>query len=75
MSTGKILDNHIPVYLVSFQTQEIVLFRHAKTGEPLVGRPDAVETVNYAGVFARIEEELDDEITGGWKLMEVRLAL
>ena len=75
MSTGKILDNHIPVYMVVFQTQEVVLFRHAKTGEPLVGRPDAVESVNYAAVFARLEDELEDEVTGGWKLMEVRPSL
>lgn len=66
------LDNHVPVYLVSFQTQEIVLFRHVKTGEPLVGHADRVETVSYAGVFGRFEEELDDEVTGGWKLLEVR---
>lgn len=61
----------MPAYLVAFQTQEIVLFKHTKTGEILVGSPTRVESVGYAAVFARVEEELEDELTGGWKVLEV----
>ncbi|CDZ98035.1 Mitochondrial import inner membrane translocase, subunit TIM44 [Phaffia rhodozyma] len=71
VSTAKFLDNDVPAYLVAFSTQEIVLFRHTKTGEVLVGDPTRVESVAYAAVFARVEEELEDEITGGWKVLEI----
>jgi hypothetical protein len=27
----------------------------------------------YAAVLTRVEEELDDELTGGWKVVEVRV--
>jgi hypothetical protein len=29
----------------------------------------------YAAVITRVEEELDDELTGGWKIVEVMLLL
>jgi import inner membrane translocase subunit TIM44 len=66
------LDNETPVLLVSFATQEILTFRHIKTGEVMVGKSNKVEGVRYAAVFTRVEDELEDEVTGGWKLLEVR---
>lgn len=65
------LENDVPVFLVSFATQEILTFRHIKTGEIMVGKSNKVEGVRYAAVFTRVEEELEDEVTGGWKLLEV----
>ena len=69
---GKILEDEIPVYVVTFATQEILLFRNAKTGEVVVGAEDRVEQCHYAAVITRVEEELDNELTGGWKVVEVR---
>ena len=71
---GKILEDEIPVYVVTFATQEILLFRNAKTGEVVVGAEDRVEQCHYAAVITRVEEELDNELTGGWKIVEVRPA-
>lgn len=68
---GKILENDIPVYLVTFATQEILLFRNAKTGEVAVGAEDKVEQCTYVAAITRVEEELDNELTGGWKIIEV----
>lgn len=71
ISTGKILENDVPVFLVTFATQEILLFRSAKDGKVVVGRPDGVESVVYAAVLTLEESELDNTETGGWKVMEM----
>ena len=61
------------MFVVTFQTQEMLIFRNAKTGEIVVGAEDRVEQCHYAAVITRVEEELDNELTGGWKIIEVRL--
>ena len=71
ISAGKILDNNIPVWVITFQSQEILLFRNAKTREIAVGAEDKVEQCSYAAVITRVEEDLDDELKGGWKVIEV----
>lgn len=69
------LENNVPVLVVSFSSQELVLFRDIKTGEVKVGAEDQVEMCRYAMVLTRDEKELDNEITGGWKVVEVRLRI
>lgn len=71
VSSGKVLENDVPVFLVTFATQEILLFRSAKDGKPVVGKPDGVTSVNYAAVLTLEEAELDHPETGGWKVMEM----
>lgn len=68
------LENNVPVFIVTFSTQEILLFRNVKTGEITVGAEDKVEQCTYAAVLTRVDAELDDELTGGWKVIEVRNA-
>ena len=60
------------MFVITFATQEMLLFRNAKTGEIVVGAEDRVEQCHYAAVITRLEEELDNELTGGWKVIEVR---
>ena len=75
IATAKMLESNgaeIPVFVVSFATQEVLLFRNAKSGEVVVGAENRVEQCTYAAVLTRVEEELDDELTGGWKVVEVR---
>lgn len=72
MSHGKILeDGNIPVFLVTFSTQEVLMFRNSLSGEIAVGAPDKVEQCMYAAVITRVEDELNDELTAGWKIIEV----
>ena len=71
VSQGKLLENDIPVFVVSFSTQEVLVFRNSLTREIVVGAPNKVEQVTYAAVITRIESELEDELTGGWKIIEV----
>lgn len=53
----------------------MLLFRNAKTREVVVGAEDKVEQCQYAAVITRLEDDLGNELTGGWKVMEVRFSL
>lgn len=74
-------DDTTPVFLVSFGTDERTIFRHAKTGEILSRNPKTGEVMQgasntadrarYVVAFTREEEGLDNELTGGWRVMEV----
>jgi import inner membrane translocase subunit TIM44 len=75
VAKGTLLDNNVPVFVVSFSTQEVLVFRSAKTGEVAVGAPDRVEQCSYGAVMTRLEDELDNELTGGWKVIEVGVHL
>ena len=72
VSTGRFLEDNTPVYVITFTTQEVLLFRNRKTREVVVGAENRVEQCNYAAVITRVEEELENELTGGWKVIEVR---
>src|SRR5580698_2470695 len=72
VSTGRFLEDNTPVYVITFTTQEVLRFRNRKTREVVVGAENRVEQCNYAAVITRVEEELENELTGGWKVIEVR---
>ncbi|XP_006461848.1 hypothetical protein AGABI2DRAFT_185943 [Agaricus bisporus var. bisporus H97] len=71
ISDAKILDNNVPIFLVTFVTQEVLMFRNAKTGEITIGADNKVEQCVYVAAITRVEEELDHELTGGWKVIEM----
>ncbi|KAH9479418.1 Mitochondrial import inner membrane translocase subunit TIM44 [Psilocybe cubensis] len=71
VSDAKILENEVPIFLVTFATQEMLLFRNAKTGEIVVGAENKVEQCTYAAAVTRVPEDLDNELTGGWKVVEM----
>ncbi|UZJ56639.1 hypothetical protein CBS101457_005959 [Exobasidium rhododendri] len=68
---AKLLDNNVPVVIVSFSSQELMYFKDAKTGDILAGRENQADLCRYAMVLTRLEEEMDNEITGGWKVVEL----
>lgn len=68
---GKMLENNVPVLVVSFQTTELLYFKDAKTGEVKAGREDQADLCRYAVVLTRDEKTLGNEVTGGWKIMEL----
>ena len=49
----------------------MLLFRNAVSREVVVGAENRVEQCTYAAVITRVAEEMSDEITGGWKVIEV----
>jgi import inner membrane translocase subunit TIM44 len=72
VTDGNILENDIPVLIVTCTTQEVLLFRDRKTREIVVGQENKVEQCTYSAAITRIPEEMDNEITGGWKVVKVR---
>lgn len=68
---GRMLENNIPVLVVSFQTSELMWFQDAKTGKVKAGRDDQADLCRYAVVMTRLENELENEVTGGWKIVEL----
>ena len=61
--------NDIPVFIVSFRTQEIHIYRNA-VGEIVAGREDQVQAVTYIAIFTRLADELQNPVTGGWRVMD-----
>ncbi len=69
--SAKILENDLHVFVVSWRTQEVLAYRDLKTGEITVGDENKIEQVGYVAVLTRVEEELDNEVTGGWKIIDM----
>ncbi|KAK0501370.1 import inner membrane translocase subunit tim44 [Armillaria luteobubalina] len=66
VSAGKILENNIPIFVIQFSTQEVLLFRNVKTKEVVVGAEDRVEQCTYIAAITRLEDELTNELT--WRM-------
>lgn len=67
----KVLENEVNVFVISFRTQEIITFRDPKTGEVAAGDENRIEQCGYVAVMTRLEEELENEETGGWKIIDM----
>ena len=63
------LENEIPVFVVTFSTQEVLCFRNVKTCEVIVGAEDRVELSlrHYPEHLPAVEMGLDthDVVEGG----------
>ncbi|WFD24125.1 protein translocase subunit [Malassezia equina] len=69
---GKILETGpLPVLVISFQTQELMYFKDPKTGEVVEGSVEQANLCRYAMVLTRVQEEVENEVTGGWKIIEL----
>ncbi|CCC67810.1 hypothetical protein NCAS_0A12520 [Naumovozyma castellii] len=60
----------IPVLVVGCRAQEINLYRKVKTGEIAAGDQSNILMSSYAMVFTRDPEQIDDDETEGWKILE-----
>lgn len=72
---AKVLENELPVFVVAWRTQEVLAYRDIATGEITQGSEDKIEQVGYVAVMTRIEEEVENPITGGWKIIDVSSAV
>lgn len=68
---AKILENDVPVLVLSFRTQEIIVFRNAKSKEIVYGKEDHIEQVTYACVLTKEPEDLQNPITNGWRIIDM----
>ncbi|GAA5961807.1 hypothetical protein JCM8115_001426 [Rhodotorula mucilaginosa] len=69
--SAKILENDVHVFVVSWRTQEVLAYRDLKTNEITVGDENKIQQVGYVAVLTRVAEELDNEETGGWKVIDM----
>ena len=56
---------------MSFRSQEIILFRNAKSGEVAYGQEDHIEQVTYACVLTKEPEDLQNPVTAGWRIIDM----
>lgn len=75
ITKGSFINDEIPAYLVTWQTQETECWRKGtQWDEVVVGNPDVVLNVRYAIAITRVAENVDDEVTSGWKIVEVSVS-
>ncbi|CAG8433131.1 7791_t:CDS:2 [Ambispora gerdemannii] len=71
---AKVLDNDIPVLMLHYNTQEVIVFRDRITKELVYGKEDAVEQSSYICALTMQEDRLTDPITNGWRVMDMAKA-
>ncbi|KAG9248025.1 putative mitochondrial import inner membrane translocase subunit tim44 [Calycina marina] len=71
--SARMLDpGDIPVFIVTCRTQEVHVYRNAKTNELAAGMEDKVQLVTYAIGVTRIPEDVNNPETRGWRLIELQ---
>jgi len=62
----------IPVFVITCRTQEVHVYKNAKTGKLAAGMEDKVQLVTYAIGITRIPEDVNNPETRGWRLIEMQ---
>ncbi|KAI9768316.1 MAG: protein translocase subunit [Geoglossum simile] len=71
--SARMLDpGEIPVFIITCRTQEVHVFRNAKTNELAAGMEDKVQLVTYAIGVTRVAEDVNNPETRGWRLIELQ---
>ncbi|CAN8099794.1 unnamed protein product [Discula destructiva] len=70
---ARMLDpGEIPVFIITARTQEVHVYRNAKTNELAAGMEDKVQLVTYAIGITRTPEDVNNPETRGWRLIEMQ---
>lgn len=78
------LDEQIPVFVVSARTQETEVFRDPVSQEARAGNPNGIGQIGYVFILQRFEDEMGNEcvsssadasltarrVTGGWRVID-----
>ncbi|KAF2866781.1 hypothetical protein BDV95DRAFT_583780 [Massariosphaeria phaeospora] len=62
----------IPVFILTCRTQEVHVYKNAKTGDLAAGMDDKVQQVTYAIGVTRIPEDVNNPETRGWRFIELQ---
>lgn len=68
----RLLENEIPVFIITCRTQEVHVYKDRKTGNLMAGMDDKVQLVTYAIGVTRIPEDVANPETKGWRLIELQ---
>jgi mitochondrial import inner membrane translocase subunit TIM44 len=75
IANARMLDpGDIPVFVITCRTQEVHVYRNAKTNELAAGMEDRVQLVTYAIGVTRIPEDVNNPETRGWRMIELQKA-
>ncbi|KAG6025069.1 hypothetical protein E4U41_001616 [Claviceps citrina] len=70
---ARLLDpGEVPVFIITCRTQEVHVYRNAKTNELAAGMEDKVQLVTYAIGITRVPEDVNNPETRGWRLIEMQ---
>ncbi|OAA72808.1 Mitochondrial inner membrane translocase complex, subunit Tim44 [Akanthomyces lecanii RCEF 1005] len=70
---ARMLDpGEVPVFIITCRTQEVHVYRNAKTNELAAGMEDKVQLVTYAIGVTRVPEDVNNPETRGWRLIEMQ---
>lgn len=64
----------IPVFIITCRTQEVHVYRNAKTNDLAAGMEDKVQLVTYAIGMTRMPEDVNNPETRGWRMIELQKA-
>ena len=64
----------IPVFIITCRTQEVHVYRNAKTNELAAAMEDRVQLVTYAIGVTRLPDEVNNPETRGWRMIELQKA-
>lgn len=71
--TSRMLEpGEIPVFIITCRTQEVHVYRNAKTNQLAAGMEDKVQLVTYAIGVTRVPEDVNNPDTRGWRLIELQ---
>lgn len=70
--SARLLDNDIPVFIITARTQEVHTYKNIKTQQLAAGMDDKVQQVTYAIGVTRIPEDVSNPETRGWRLIELQ---
>lgn len=70
--SARMLENEVPVFIITCRTQEVHVYRNSKTNELAAGMEDKVQLVTYAIGVTRLAEDVNNPDTRGWRLIELQ---
>lgn len=70
IANSKILPGDIPVFVISLRVQEIPIYRNIKDNEISAGNDSNIMQAAYVVALTRDIENLHDEVSEGWKVIE-----
>ncbi len=72
LSARMLEPGEIPVFIITCRTQEVHVYRNAKSNELAAGMEDKVQLVTYAIGVTRVPEDVNNPETRGWRLIELQ---
>ncbi|KAL8770103.1 MAG: hypothetical protein Q9209_004141 [Squamulea sp. 1 TL-2023] len=72
LSARMLEPGEIPVFIITCRTQEVHVYRNAKTNDLAAGMEDKVQLVTYAIGVTRVPEDVNNLDTRGWRLIELQ---